>query len=95
MFKGILVIEVLYLSETKKEMPHVDVSERHPLIETGSAALHSVQVMICCSVPRRKKLHYRYSLSISLSNTVVLSRVWSHVWCLTQLSVEDAQEVQN
>lgn len=47
-------------------MSQFDMSDRHTPIETSLAALFSLLVIICCSIPgtekkKQNKLHYTYS----------------------------------
>lgn len=84
-------------------MSQFDMSDRHTPIETSLAALFSLLVIICCSIPgteKKKKPNYTIlTLSIFLSNKIVLSLVWCCMpVVLRQLSgakVEGAQEVQD
>lgn len=83
-------------------MSQFDMSDRHTPIETSLAALFSLLVIICCSIPGTEKKKPNYTiltLSIFLSNKIVLSLVWCCMpVVLRQLSgakVEGAQEVQD
>lgn len=82
-------------------MSQFDMSDRHTPIETSLAALFSLLVIICCSIPgtEKKKNYTILTLSIFLSNKIVLSLVWCCMpVVLRQLSgakVEGAQEVQD
>lgn len=81
-------------------MSQVDMSDRHTPIETSLAALLSLLVIICCSIPGMKKKHCTIlTLSIFLSNKIVLSLVWCCMPVVPRqlpgAKVEGAQEVQD